>query len=109
MPRHVLFLLRHALIGCALAVLFVGGLIAFDVARLGELVLHSSNGLLAALVLTVALAITFGSVQMGFAVMLLGEDDETGGRRQMTARPALVPVRVRSRDTMIRRTPRRID
>lgn len=109
MPKHVGFLLRHALIGCTMAVLFVGALLAFDVARLGTLMVESTNGPLAALVLTVALCITFGSVQMGFAVMMLGEDDETGGHRRPVPNLALVPVRVRSREAMLRRDPRRLD
>lgn len=109
MPSYVRFLLRHALIGCTVAVLFVGALLALDIGRLGTLMLESPSGLLAALILTAALCITFGSVQMGFAVMMLGEDSETGGRRRMAPRTVLVPVRVRSRDGMMRRDPRRID
>lgn len=82
MPQLVRFLLRHALIGFALAVIFVGALLAFDIARLGSLIGTSPGGMVAALVLVVSIGITFASVQMGFAVMLLGEDDEDrdGGR-----------------------------
>ncbi|WP_210255156.1 hypothetical protein [Ancylobacter pratisalsi] len=77
MPHLVRFLIRHAAIGIAVAGLFVGALLAFDVAHLGTLVRESPSGLIAVSALTVALGITFGSVQMGFAVMLLGE--EAGG------------------------------
>ncbi len=98
MPILVRFLLRHALIGFALAMVFVGALLAFDVARLGSLVWASPSGGLAVAALTFALGLTFGSVQMGVAVMLLGEDDDRptrGGGRRATLGPAarrLAPV-----------------
>ena len=90
MPFLVRFLLRHAAIGIAVAAVFVALLVAFDVAHLASLFAHSPDGWLALGVLTVALGITFGSVQMGFAVMLM--DDEDGppsGRRARLTR--LVP------------------
>lgn len=98
MPILVRFLLRHALIGFALAMVFVGALLAFDVARLGSLVWASPSGGLAVAALTFALGLTFGSVQMGVAVMLLGEDDDRpargGGRRATLGSAArrLAPV-----------------
>lgn len=99
MPHLVRFLLRHALIGLALAVIFVGALLAFDVARLGSLIAASPIGVVAALVLTVSVGITFASVQMGFAIMLLADGDEGdgGGRRAPVAplRPARAPVALR--------------
>ena len=101
MPTLVRFLLRHALIGFVLAMVFVGALLAFDVARLGTLVWASPSGGLAVAALTFALGLTFGSVQMGVAVMLLGEDNDRptrGGGRRATLAPAvrrLVPVVVR--------------
>lgn len=101
MPQLVRFLMRHALIGIGVAVLFVGTLVAFDVARLGTLVTQSPSGLVAVVALTCAVGITFGSVQMGFAVMLLaGEEEKPGGGRTAPARvsrlkPALARVRAR--------------
>jgi membrane glycosyltransferase len=103
MPTLVLFLARHALIGFALAVVFVGALLGFDVARLGTLVWASPSGPIAVAALTFAVGLTFASAQMGFAVMLLGEesDDGTGGGRatRVLARRALrlVPVPARKR------------
>lgn len=98
MPFLVRFLLRHAAIGIAVAALFVALLVAFDVAHLASLFAHSPDGWLALGVLTVALGITFGSVQMGFAVMLM--DDEDGppsGRRARLTRlvPKLARVHAR--------------
>jgi hypothetical protein len=99
MPPLVRFLLRHALIGLVLAVVFVGALLAFDIARLGSLIMASPIGLIAVLVLTVSVGITFASVQMGFAIMLLADRDEDDGdgRRAPVARllPARAPVALR--------------
>lgn len=99
MPHLVRFLMRHALIGLGLAILFVGTLVLLDVARLGTLVTQSSSGIVALVALTCAVGITFGSVQMGFAIMLLGEDKDgpEGGRRRRVRRPFLRPVFARVR------------
>ena len=103
MPHLVRFLMRHALIGFALAILFVGALLAFDVARLGSLVRASSTGGLAALILVFSVGVTFSSVQMGFAVMLLASRDEepgSGRRRTIPARRLrLAELRVPGRRT----------
>ncbi len=94
MPTLVRFLVTHAAIGITLAAAFVGALVAFDVARLGTLVQTSSDGMLAVALLTAGLGVTFGSVQMGFAVMLMnGRDDTTGGSRVRLRR--LVPLRAK--------------
>lgn len=99
MPFLVRFLVRHAVIGFGLAIVFVGALTAFDVFHLGGLLRGSEDGLLALAVLTFALGITFGSVQMGFAVMLMDEDktEPPRGRRAPIARlvPIFVPARTR--------------
>ncbi len=97
MPHLVRFLLRHALLGVALAVVFVGALLALDIAGLGTLMWQSPSGLIAAFALTVALSVTFGSAQMGFAVMLLPEDDAPRPRDGGHRTGALLPVRLRVR------------
>lgn len=95
MPHLVRFLIRHALIGFCLAVVFVAGLLAFDIASLRSLVMTSSSGGIGVAALTVALCLTFGSLQMGFAVMLLGENSDRDGGRRFPLVPVRVPVRVR--------------
>ncbi len=95
MPFLVKFLLRHALIGVAVATVFVGALTALDVGGLGTLLANSPDGWLALGVLTYALGLTFGSVQMGFAVMLMsGRDDTMGGKRAPLKRLVLRPARI---------------
>jgi len=76
MPHLIRFLICHALIGMALAVGFVGALVVLDIAGLGRLMWNSPSGAIAAAVLTLALGITFGSAQIGFAVMLLPRDEK---------------------------------
>ncbi|MGV6871409.1 hypothetical protein ACUSIJ_01780 [Pseudochelatococcus sp. B33] len=98
------FLALHALIGFAVAGLFAGLLFGLDVAGLRSLVAQSQAGWIAAGALTFLLCLTFGSVQMGIAVMQLGADERPRGsrRRVSPARafgpvPQAVPVRVCSR------------
>ncbi|MGE3533082.1 MAG: hypothetical protein AB7I12_15035 [Steroidobacteraceae bacterium] len=98
MPALIKLLLRHALTGFALAVVFVQVLIANDVTGLGTLVAKSEIGDLAVFVLTAFMGLTFASVQMGIAVMLASrEDDEDGDRGSFVAALGdwfLKPVRV---------------
>ena len=101
MPDFVYFLARHALSGFAAAFVFVGLLLGFNVAGLRGLVLNSSSGLLAGAALTFVLCLTFGSVQMGIAIMGLGakeEDvkDDDGGLGE-AAEPILAHATVRPR------------
>jgi len=79
MPAHVLFLARHALIGFALAACFVGTMAWFDIAGLRTLAAKSDSTLVAFPVLTFFLGLTFASVQMGAAIMLLPHDEKGGG------------------------------
>jgi len=95
MPVLVRFLVTHAVIGIALAIVFVGALVVFDAGGIGTLMLTSADGLLALVVLTFGLGVTFGSVQMGFAVMLMSDTEEPPrGRRipllQLTPRAVKV-------------------
>lgn len=103
MPQHIRFLLTHAAIGAAAALAFVALLLAFDVMGLRHLVMNTSEGFIALAVMTVLFVITFGSVQMGRAIMSLGEDDTTprGGNK---APEVLIPIPVERDD---RRRPSR--
>ena len=92
MPDLVRLYIRNVIIGAGLAAVFVGALLALDVARLWTLISGSDIGWIAGLMLWVFHTIVFASVQFGIAVMRLGEDDTPrGGKRQ---RVALEPVRV---------------
>jgi hypothetical protein len=99
------FLAFHALIGFGIAVLFSGMLFGFDIAGLRTLVAGSQVGFIAASALTFMLCLTFGSIQMGIAIMQLDQKDNTprGGRlrfatlRMPQGAVVMQPVRVRSR------------
>lgn len=79
MPAHVLFLVRHALIGFALAAAFVGAMAWFDIAGLRSLAAQSGSTTVAFLVLGSFFGLTFASIQMGAAIMLMPQEEERGG------------------------------
>ncbi|MDY0872762.1 hypothetical protein [Dongia rigui] len=101
MPKLVKFMLRHALIGAAAAIVFVAAVMMLDVGGLATLVSNSTYGPLAVALLTFFTALTFGGLQMGIAVMSLKErDDEADpkdGRHQDAAVLQPVPLRITRR------------
>lgn len=99
MPDHIRFILRHAAFGFVIALAFVGMLLAFDVAGLWHLVTHTAEGPIALVVLTVLCGITFGSAQIGYKIMTMGEDDDDrGGKRDAVYTLDAIPVPVRTDD-----------
>lgn len=78
MPDHVKFLFHHALIGFAIGVGAVVLLIAGDVGRLRSLIAASSQRWFVLGLLGFLFGLTFGSVQMGFAIMLMPYNEEEG-------------------------------
>ena len=103
MPHHIRFLLKHAAIGAVAGVAFVGLLLAFDVVGLRHLVLNTSEGFIALAVMTMLFVITFGSVQMGRAIMSLGRDDRRGGGRPQAEALIPIPVETAQRQAHSRR------
>jgi hypothetical protein len=98
-PKLVRFLLCHAAVGFGLAALFVGGFLLADPHGAGGVLLGAADHWWPALVLWFFVGLTFGSVQIGAATMLLGHDDGPGPRRgRMTpVRLARVPIPARPR------------
>lgn len=92
MPKLIRLYIVNVAIGFALAVVFVAGLMWFDVAGVGRLILGSSMGWVAALMMVMFHGVVFAGVQFAIAVMRMAEDDTPprGGLRQH-----LVPVPVR--------------
>ena len=102
MPKLVKLYLVSVAIGFGLGAVFVAMLLWFDIAGLGRLVLTSSSGWIAGLMLWVANGIIFAGAQFGIAVMRLGQDDDhtpRGGRLI----PIRVPVAVKSKPGAPRR------
>ncbi len=71
MPDPIRFLINHALVGFIAAIIFVGAIMAVNLASLRTLVVNSDVGFLAVLLLTGFVGLTFASVQMGVAIMQL--------------------------------------
>ena len=76
MPQVARFMLLHGAIGFGIAAAFVALLVGTDTAGLGTLLCDAESHPLPALLLWFFCGLTFGSVQIGAAVMLLGEDDD---------------------------------
>lgn len=76
MPSLVRFVLTHAAIGFAIAVGFVGAILALDVFGLGRMVRATEGGWVAAAALTFLMGVTFASAQIGFAVFSLRERED---------------------------------
>ncbi len=97
LPVAVRFMVLHGLVGFGVAAVFVAAVLWADPGGVGTLILKHGGVPVIAL-LWFFTGLTFGSVQIGAAVMLQdGRDDAPrGGRRQRL--PALpVPVRITAR------------
>ena len=92
------FLLRHTIVGFALAALFVAALLLFDLGGLGTLALSSDVGVLAVVLLTFFMGLSFAGAQTAFAVMMASrpDDDEQPGSAVLTGELRPEPVRQRS-------------
>jgi hypothetical protein len=97
MPELVRLYVQSAVLGFLIAAVFTAGLVWFDVAGLGHLILGSDIGWIAAVMLVVFNGIVFSAVQFAFRVMGLAERDDppAGGHGSHELQP--VPVRVRAR------------
>jgi len=92
LPRLIRLYIFNCLVGFALAAVFTGLILWFNVANIGHLVMHVSGGWLAALVFFVLNGIVFAGVQTGIVIMSMdypGQPKDKGGHRQTS------PVRLR--------------
>lgn len=98
MPELVRLYIRSVALGFLISAAFTAGLVWWDVAGVGHLILGSDLGLVAAAMLVVFNGIVFSAVQFAFKVMAMAEEDEgpKGGHGAPVPvrEPALVPVRV---------------
>lgn len=93
MPEIVKLLIRNAAAGMVLSVVFVSLLIATDTASLLTLMKASPEGWLAAALLYFFCFLTFGSVQIGIAIMHIGQDrSDSGGGNERRPIADLVPA-----------------
>jgi hypothetical protein len=92
MPELVRLYIRSVALGFAISAAFTAGLVWWDVAGIGHLILGSDIGLVAAVMLVVFNGIIFSAVQFAFKIMAMAEDDSgpKGGHKAHT----LIPIPV---------------
>ena len=73
-PELLRFLARHAGLGVVVGCGIASALLVTNVANIGSLLVRSDAPLLTGFLFFSGFAVTFGSVMMGSAVMLLSED-----------------------------------
>lgn len=87
MPKLVALYIRSVAIGFAISAVFLAVLIGINVAGLRGLIMGSSSGWIAAVMLFMSNGIIFSGVQFGIAVMKLAEPPQ--GPRGGTKAPAV--------------------
>jgi hypothetical protein len=75
MPMLIRFMLHHTVNGIALGCSLLLGLIYFDVVGIGSM-LDSDHSGLATFLLFLQTSLTFGAVNMGVAVMMIGVGED---------------------------------
>jgi hypothetical protein len=98
MTQLIRLYIRHVAIGFALAALFTGLLLWFNVANLWHLVTHAPGGLLAVALLVVFNGVVFSGVQFGIAVMSLAEDEGNDAGHPGQGDRHLHPIPIPHRD-----------
>ncbi|MDX5401097.1 MAG: hypothetical protein LPJ93_01745 [Rhodobacterales bacterium] len=94
MPELVRLYIRSVALGFVISAIFTAGLVWWDVAGIGHLILGSDIGLVAAAMLVVFNGIIFAGVQFAFRVMAMAETDGGPKGGHGAREPVLVPVRV---------------
>jgi hypothetical protein len=101
LPLAIRFMVLHGLVGFGLSTLFVGAVLWADPGGVGSLILRHGGAPVIAMLWFFS-GLTFGSVQIGAAVMLQDGRDEGRGRgsrlrlpRAMRPAPAALPLRPR--------------
>ncbi|HRM75915.1 MAG TPA: hypothetical protein PLI13_14595 [Paracoccus sp. (in: a-proteobacteria)] len=96
MPKLVRLYIISIAIGFALAVAFVGMLVALDVAGLRHLMSSTRGGWIAVLMMVFFHGVLFSGVQFAIRIMLMAEDDGPKGGLRQRIRHVLAPVHAAS-------------
>ena len=98
------FLIHHCVVGIVVGWTFMAALLTLNIGSLRTLIWQSDVTVLALAMLAFFLAITFGSLAMGTAVMSQGSDSGAGRRRRrldgMTRALVRMPVWAPARATV---------
>jgi TRAP-type C4-dicarboxylate transport system permease small subunit len=97
MPELVRLYIRSVAVGFAISAAFTAGLIWWDVAGIGNLILGSDIGWIAAAMLVFFNGIVFSAVQFAVRIMAMAEDDQGPSGGLGARNPVLVPIPVRVR------------
>ncbi|OYU48218.1 MAG: hypothetical protein CFE31_11190 [Rhizobiales bacterium PAR1] len=89
----LVFLVVNGVWGGLLGLAFAAGAVALNLGHLRELITFSADGAIAMGLLTLGCVVTFASVVMGGAVMLLDREDQKPASGHKVLRE-LIPVRV---------------
>lgn len=78
LPRNPLFrlLVIHGVSGAVLGILFVAGVLVLDVAGIHSLLSRTGEWVVGLALLTMGSVVTFSSVSMGGAIMLMPKEEE---------------------------------
>ena len=77
-PMLLFFLAVHCGMGVAMGVAVAALIVLFNVAGLKDLLVNSSEPVIPTFMLFALFALTFGSLKMGIAIMMLPYDDRRG-------------------------------
>jgi TRAP-type C4-dicarboxylate transport system permease small subunit len=97
MPELVRLYIRSIALGFAISAAFTGGLVWWDVAGIGHLILGSDIGGIAAAMMVVFNGIVFAAVQFAFRIMAMAEDGDSPRGGHGAREPVLIPIRVEGR------------
>jgi TRAP-type C4-dicarboxylate transport system permease small subunit len=97
MPDLIRLYIRSTVLGFAISAAFTAGLVWWDVAGLGHLILGSDIGWIAAAMMVVFNGIVFAAVEFAIRIMAMAEDDSGPKGGHGAREPVLVPVLVSSR------------
>lgn len=108
MPKLVRLYIQSIAVGLALSVLFLGALLALDIGGLRGLILGSSSGLVASVMLVVFNGIIFSGAQFAYVIMRLADRDDgprggRGVRLEAVPVPVKAPARLAQRGVQMRR------
>lgn len=96
MPKLVRLYIVNVAIGFGLAVAFVAMLLTFDIAGVRHLIMGSSMGWVAAIMLVVVHWVLFGSAQFAIAVMRMADPEDHTPRGGLRQHSGLIPIPVRA-------------
>jgi hypothetical protein len=94
MPFLIRFMIRHALVGFLLGIIGAAIAVGMDFGHLRSLAHATSLGWIGLGAFCFLMGLTFGGLQIGFAVMLLPYEDDDQPPRGRAVGLAMVPIPV---------------